>query len=115
MLKRQEVTMATARLNMSDLQSDNVKMSVDELRIGLERLRTMSHDELRQVILQRVELLQSVLREREQRRVALNTAQMASKILDLRRDRAVELQRHVNVGSAVAAAVATITLFVTFM
>ena len=107
--------MSTARLNMSDLQSDDVKMSMDELRIGLERLRTMSHDELRQVISRRVELLQSVLREREQRRAALETAQMASKILDIRRDRVVELQRHVNVGSAVAAAVATITLFVTFM
>jgi hypothetical protein len=100
---------------MSELQSDNVKMSIDELRIGLERLRTMSHDELRAVIAQRVELLQTVLRQREQRRIALNTAQMASKILDLRRDRAIELQRRVNVGSAVAAAVATITLFVTFM
>ena len=107
--------MATARLNMSDLQSDDVKMSVHELRIGLERLRTMSHDDLRQVISSRVELLQSVLREREQRREALETAQMAFKILDLRRDRAVELKHHVNVGSAVAAAVATVTLFVTFM
>ena len=107
--------MATPRPNVSALQGDEMQMSMEELRIGLERLRKMSHDELRHVISRRVELLQSVLREREQRRGALETAQMASKILDFRRDRVVELHRHVNVGSAVAAALATVTLFVTFM
>lgn len=90
-------------------------LSLDELRISVDRLRTMPHDELRQVISQRVELLQSVLRERDQRRVALETAQVASRILDMRRSRAVDVRRQVNVGSALAAAAATVTLFVTFM
>jgi len=97
------------------LDSDDVRMTMAELRIGLERLRKMSHDELRQVIGERVELLQSALREREERRAALETAQMASRILDLRRDRAIELRRHVNLGSAAAAALGTVTLFVTML
>ena len=90
-------------------------ISLDELRISAEKLSRMPHDELRQVIARRVELLQSVLREREERRTALETAQTASRILDFRRERAVEMRRKINTGSAVAAAVATVALFVTFM
>jgi hypothetical protein len=107
--------MATAHPTASAVPHDDARMSIEELRIGLERLRKMPHDELRKVIARRVELLQSVLHEREERRAALDTAKMASRILDFRRERAFELRHQVNVGSAVAAALATVTLFVTFM
>ena len=90
-------------------------ISMDELRISAERLRAMPHDELRQVIARRLELLQSVLREREQRRIAIETAQTATRILDFRRGRALEMRRRVNIGSAAAAALTTVMLFVTFM
>lgn len=90
-------------------------ISIDELRISVDRLRAMPHDELRQVIARRVELLQNALRERDERRVALETAQIASRILDMRKSRALDMRRQVNVGSALAAAAATVTLFVTFM
>ncbi len=44
---------------------------LDEIRVGFEELRAMSHDELRQVINKRVTLLETVLREREERRAAI--------------------------------------------
>lgn len=82
----------------------------EEIRIGFEKLRTMSPDELRQVIRERVDLLETVLREREQRRAALETARLASRILDYRRERSRRLHRHVNLGSTLAAALTTLLI-----
>lgn len=87
----------------------------EEVRIGLDRLRRMSHDELRSVITNRVALLQNVLKEREARRAALETAQTASRILDLRRERTLRLSRQINVGSVLAAVASTVLLFVAFV
>ena len=83
---------------------------MEEVRIGFEQLRRMSHDELRSVISSRVAMLESVLREREERRAALDTARLAAKLLDLRRQRAVRINRRVNIGSALAAVASTVVL-----
>jgi hypothetical protein len=82
----------------------------EEARLGIEALRTMTPDELRQVIDSRVQMLDNVLRERELRREALETAKLASKILDLRQARSRKIQKNVNIGSAVAAAACTILI-----
>ena len=65
----------------------------DEIKIGFEKLRAMNHTELRQVITRRVELLETVLRDREDRRAAIDTARLASRMLDLRRERALRIQK----------------------
>tara|TARA_R110000868_G_scaffold10313_14_gene50655 strand:+ start:25876 stop:26250 length:375 start_codon:yes stop_codon:yes gene_type:complete len=80
---------------------------VGEMMIGFDRLRRMSHTELRDVIGTRVKLLENELRGREQRREAINTAQSASHILDFRRERARRIHRKVNMGSAIAAVAST--------
>ncbi len=81
-----------------------------EVRLGFEQLRTMNHDELRGVIAKRVHMLETVLREREERRAALDTARLASRMLDIRRERAVRIQKRVNFGSAVAALASTMLI-----
>lgn len=88
---------------------DDLSMQ-EEIRIGFEKLRTMSPAELRQVIRERVNLLETVLREREQRRAALETARLASRILDYRRERSRRLHRQVNLGSALAATFTTLLI-----
>jgi hypothetical protein len=85
---------------------------LDEARIGLEELRKLNHDELRAVIKKRVDLLENVLKDREQRRAAMDTANMAGKLLDIRRERAVRIHKTVNAGSYWAAAATTLLLFV---
>ncbi len=83
---------------------------IDEIRIGFEQLRAMDHNELRAVITKRVELLESVLRERDDRRAAIETARLASSMLDLRRERALRIQRRVNLGSTLAAIAGTVLI-----
>ncbi len=83
---------------------------LDEIRVGFEELRAMSHDELRQVINKRVTLLETVLREREERRAAIDTAKLASRMLEVRRHRAVRIHKNVNLGSAIAAVASTMLI-----
>jgi hypothetical protein len=85
---------------------------MDEVRLGFEELRKLNHDELRGVIAKRVQLLEGVLKGREERRAAIETAKMAGKLLDIRRERAVRIHRTVNAGSYWAAAATTFLLFV---
>ncbi len=93
-------------------EADSAKANplLDEIRVGFEELRAMSHDELRQVINRRVTLLETVLREREERRAAIDTAKLASRMLEVRRDRAVRIHKNVNLGSAVAAVASTLLI-----
>ena len=83
---------------------------LDEIRVGFEELRAMSHDELREVIDRRVRLLETGLREREERRAAIDTAKLASRMLEVRRDRAVSIHKNVNLGSALAAVASTLLI-----
>lgn len=76
----------------------------EEIRVGLDRMRHMSHDELRALVASRVTMLENVLKEREQRREALETARLAASLLEIRRERSEAIRRHVNAWSAVAAA-----------
>lgn len=85
---------------------------VGEMMSGLEKLRQMSHTELREVISSRVALLEGELREREQRREVLTEARVASRILDMRRERAQRIHRKVNYGSALAAVAGTLLIIV---
>lgn len=93
-------------------QVDNEDHLVIEVISGLDRLRQMSHTELREVISSRVTLLETELRERDERREAIQEARAASKILDLRRERAKRIHRHVNFGSALAAVASTLAIVV---
>ena len=103
--------------DMLDMPADQIEARhadgnplLDEIRLGFDELRAMSHDELRQVIDQRVAMLETVLREREDRRAAIDTAKLASRMLELRRDRAVRIHKNVNVGSAIAAVASTLLI-----
>ena len=80
---------------------------LDEARFGVERLSRMSHTELRQVIADRVHLLETELREREQRRAVIEEAMVAQRVLEARRRRAHAIRRKVNIGSSVIAAMFT--------
>ena len=97
---------------VDQIEADQAKESplLDEIRVGFEELRAMSHDELRHVINRRVTLLETVLREREDRRAAIDTAKLASRMLEVRRDRAVRIHRNVNLGSALAAIASTMLI-----
>jgi hypothetical protein len=88
----------------NQISEDNL---VGEMMIGFDKLRRMSHAELRDVIGTRVELLENELRGREERRQAIDTANSASHILDFRRERARRIHRKVNMGSAIAAVAST--------
>ncbi len=78
-----------------------------EARLGMERLRTMSPSELRGVITDRVAMLDSVLKEREERAIAIEEAQLAQRVLEVRRQRARRIRRKVNIGSSLVAAMFT--------
>jgi len=78
-----------------------------EMMAGFDKLRRMSHNDLRDVINSRVSLLETELREREERREAIDTARTAARILDFRRERSKRIHRNVNVGSALAAVAST--------
>lgn len=80
---------------------------VGEMMIGFDKLRRMSHTELRDVIGTRVTMLENELRGREERRQAIETAKSASHILDFRRERAKRIHRQLNRGSAIAAIAST--------
>jgi hypothetical protein len=82
-----------------------------EARIGFEELRKLSHAELRGVIARRVHLLETVLKDREERRAAIETAKMAGKLLDIRRERAVRIHKTVNTSSWWAAAATMCLMF----
>jgi hypothetical protein len=82
-----------------------------EARIGFEELRKLSHAELRGVIARRVHLLETVLKDRKERRTAIETAQMAGKLLDIRRERAVRIHKTVNTSSYWAAAATMCLVF----
>ena len=82
----------------------------EEARLGFEELRRMSHVELRGVIADRVALLEGILREREERSEALQTARMASKLLNLRRERSIKIRRQVDFGSTLAAVASTLLI-----
>lgn len=96
--------------NQVDVEDD----LVSEMMSGLEKLRQMSHTELRDVISSRVSLLETELRGREARREALNEARAAAKILDLRRERAKRIHRNVNLGSALAAVASTLLIIAVY-
>lgn len=99
---------ATATVEMTDgLPVDAIHA---EARLGFETLRSMSPDQLRDVINSRVQMLDNVLKERELRREALETAKLASKILDVRQARSRKIHSKVNMGSAIAAAACTIMI-----
>ena len=91
------------------LASDDKLMA--EARIGFEELRKLSHAELRGVIARRVHLLETVLKDREERRAAIETATMAGKLLDIRRERAVRIHKTVNTSSYWAAAATMCLMF----
>ena len=78
-----------------------------EARLGIERLRTMSPEQLRGVITERVQLLDSVLKEREERAAAIEEAQLAQRVLAVRRQRARRIRRKVNIASSLIAAMFT--------
>ena len=88
----------------NQIEEDNL---VNEMMIGFDKLRQMSHTELRNVIGTRVKLLDNELQGREERRQAIDTAKSASHILDFRRERAKRIHRQVNRGSAIAAVAST--------
>jgi hypothetical protein len=83
---------------------------VGEMMIGFDKLRRMSHNELRNVIGTRLSLLGNELRGRAERREAIDTAQLASHILDFRCERAKRIHRQVNRGSAIAAIASTLLI-----
>lgn len=99
-----EVTAATPEPREKNL--------LGEAQIGFDQLREMSHDELRKVISRRVQMLDTVLREREERRAAIETAKLAARMLDLRRERALTIRKRVDIGSAIAAVACTMLIFV---
>ena len=78
-----------------------------EARLGIERLRTMTPDQLRGVITERVQLLDTVLKEREERAAAIEEGQLAQRVLEMRRQRARRIRKKVNIGSSVLAAMFT--------
>ena len=95
------VAMAAGGGSDDDLTNENLRA---EALAGVEKLRQMAHDELRQLIAQRVTMLQTELKDRDSRREALEEAQIASKILVFRRNRARKLTSKVNVASSLVAA-----------
>lgn len=80
---------------------------LQEARLGAERLARMSHDEIRQEIARRVDMLDTVLKEREERRAVIEEAMVAQRVLDGRRARARRIRRRVNLGSSLVAAMFT--------
>lgn len=79
----------------------------NEAKAGAKKLLEMSPDELRALIAKRVNMLDTELSEREARRVAIEEAMVAQRVLAARRQRARRLRRKVNIGSSLAAAMFT--------
>jgi hypothetical protein len=75
----------------------------EEIRVGLDRMRHMSHDELRDLVQSRIRMLDSVMTEREQKKAAIETARLAAGVLEIRRERAHSIRRRVDAWSAAAA------------
>ena len=88
---------------------------LNEVRLGFEQLRVLNHDDLRKVISRRVDMLETVLRERGERRAAIDTAKLASKMLDLRRQRALRIRKRVDIASAIATIAGTVLIFVVML
>ena len=86
---------------------------IEEVLIGLDRLRRMSHTELAEVIESRVAMANSTLMEREEARKAMKTARLANHVLEFRQDRTRRFTRYVDLASGATAAAATVVLFVT--
>ena len=95
------VALAAGGGSDDDLTKENLRA---EAVAGVEKLRQMAHDELRQLIAQRVAMLQTELKDRGARREALEEAQLASKILVFRRNWARKLTTKVNLASTLVAA-----------
>jgi hypothetical protein len=104
---------ADMNANNQDDQPEN-QVSVDylvgEMMIGFDKLRRMSHTELRNAIGTRVSLLENELHGRAERREVIDTAQSASQILYFRRERAKRIHRQVSRGSAIAAIASTLLI-----
>lgn len=73
---------------------------VREAQAGIQRLIAMTPNQLRQLIAERVAMLETELKEREARRAALEEARAAQRVLELRRRRAQRIQRRVNIASS---------------
>ena len=104
---------ADMNANNQDDQPENQVSDYDlvgEMMIGFDKVRRISHTELRNVIGTRVSLLENELRGRAERREAIDTAQLASHILDFRCERAKRIHRQVNRGSAIAAIASTLLI-----
>lgn len=91
-------------LRLPSLGDEMLDREVAEgILVGLDRMRTMSHDELRDLIRSRIAMLDGILVEREQRRAAHETAKLATAVLESRRRRSVRIKHHVDRLSAFAA------------
>ena len=86
---------------------------IEEVLIGLDRLRRMSHTELAEAIESRVAMANSTLLEREEAREAWQTARHADHVLQFRKARTRRFTRYVDFASGMTAAAATAVLFVT--
>ena len=76
----------------------------EQALLGIEKLRRMSHDELKSLIAHRVDLLQTEIKNRDLRENLIGEAQLASRVLSFRRNRGRRLTKMVNVGSSLVAA-----------
>lgn len=88
---------------------------IENARAGAARLLQMRPDELRDLISLRVQMLETELNEREERRAAIEEAMAAQRLLDARRQRARRIRRKVNIGSSVAAAMFTCLVVATML
>ena len=79
----------------------------DEARAGAERLLKMPPAELQALIARRVKMLDNELNERESRRVAIDEAMAAQRLLAARRQRARKMRKRVNIGSSLVAVMFT--------
>ena len=86
---------------------ETARAVMEEARAGIEQLRLTSPNELRNVITDRVHMLDTVLQEREERAAAIEDAMLAQRILEVRRARARRIRRKVNIGSSLMAAMIT--------
>ena len=103
---------AEAELTEDAIVQPDADPMMDEVRIGIEKLQAMSPAELRSVIASRVDMLETELKEREQRREAIRTAKLAAKIYDIRHERSCRIHKTVNVGSAIAAVASTLLIII---
>jgi len=83
----------------------------EEIRVGLDHMRHMSHDELHNLVQSRIRMLNGVLTEREQRHQAFETARLANGVLECRRDSVRNMMRHIDTFGAAAAAASLAFVF----